>query len=110
NGGDLNSVVNSGTNFDPTFDRSGDGQFEPSAFFAAQQRVQATGGPVVIIAEQSIPSRDPITGATVQKPFVLQAPSPSGLQAATIANDASAAVPAMTTLAFGPGVIVKMQN
>ena len=110
NGGDLNSPVNAGANFDPTYDRSGDGQFEPSAFFAAQQRVELNGGPVVIIAQQSVPSRDPNTGQTVQKPFVLQAPSPSGGQVATIANDASAAVPAMTTLDFQSGVILKMQN
>ena len=110
NGGDLNSVVNSGANFDKTYDRSGDGQFEPSAFFAAQQKVQANGGPVVILAEQSIPTRDPNTGQTIQQPFVLQAPSPSGNQVATIANDASAAIPAMTTLRFDVGTIVKMQN
>jgi hypothetical protein len=110
NGGDLNSIVNSGTNFNSTYDRSGDGQFQPSAFFAAQQRVQATGGPVVIIAEQSVPARDLNTGAIVKKPFVLEAPSPSGLQIATIANDASAAVPAMTTLILDQGSILKMQN
>ena len=110
NGGNLNSPINAGTNFNPTYDRSGDGQFEPSAFYAAQLRAQVTGGPVVIIAEQSIPSRDPSTGAIVQKPFVLQAPSPSGNQAATSANDASAAVPAMTTLILGAGTILKMQN
>ncbi len=110
NGGNLNSPVNAGTNFNTTYDRSGDGQFEPSAFFAAQQFVQSTGGPVVIIAEASIPARDPSTGAIIQAPFVLQAPSPSGNQAATSANDGSAAVPAMTTLVFDSGTILKMQN
>ena len=108
NGGDLNSVVNAGTNFNATYDRSGDGQFEPSAFFAAQQLVQETGGPVVIIAEASIPTRDPVTGLTVQQPFVLQAPS--GHRSDPIANDASAAVPALTTLVFQAGSILKMQN
>ena len=110
NGGDLNSPVNSGANFKATYDRSGDGNFQPSAFYAAQQRVQATGGPVVIIAQASIPSRDPATGALLQKPFVLAAPNPSGLQAATIANDATAAIPALTTLTFQAGSTLKMQN
>ena len=110
NGGDLNSPVNSGTNFNATYDRSGDGQFEPSALFAAQQRVELNGGPVVVIAQQSVPSRDPITGLIIQKPFVLQAPSPSGNQVATIANDASTAIPALTTLDLQSGVILKMQN
>jgi len=106
NGGDLNSIVNSGSNFNPVFDRSGLGTFEPSAFFAAQQRVQQTGGPVVILAEPSIPSRDPNTGLAVQRPFVLQAPAGSD----PIANNASAAVPALTTLIFEPGSALKMQN
>jgi hypothetical protein len=110
NGGDLNSPVNAGTNFNTTYDRSGDGQFEPSALFAAQQRLQETGGPVVVIAEASIPTRDPVTGAIIQKPFVLQAPNPSGGQTASIANDASTALPALTTLVLDPGVTLKMQN
>ena len=110
NGGDLNSSVNAGNNFDPTYDRSGDGSFEPSALFAAQQRLETNGGPVVVIAEASIPSRDLNTGGIVQKPFVLQAPAPSGGQAATIANDASTALPALTTLVFQPGSVLKMEN
>ncbi len=106
NGGDLNSVVNSGANFNTNFDRSGDGQFEPSAFFAAQQRVEATGGPAVVIAVPSSVSRDPSTGGMIQKPFVLQAPSGTD----PIVNDGSAAVPALTTLVFRSGTILKMQN
>jgi hypothetical protein len=106
NGGDLNSVVNSGANFNPIYDRSGNGVFEPSAFYAAQVRLQETGGPVAIFAEASVPSIDPSTGQYVQKPFVLQAPAGSDPNA----NDASAAVPAMTTLVFEAGSILKMQN
>jgi large repetitive protein len=110
NGGDLNSPVNAGTNFDPTYDRSGDGQFEPSAFFAAQQALNANGGPVVVIAEASVPSYDSSTNSIIQKPYVLQAPSPTGNNVATIANDGSTAIPAMTTLVFQAGSILKMQN
>ena len=107
NGGNLNSPINAGSNFNLAYDYSGDGQFEPSAFYAAQLLVQQTGGPVVIIAEESIPTRDPSTGAILQKPFVLQAPSPSLSQPA---SDGSAAVPALTTLVFDAGSILKMQN
>ncbi|WP_435005816.1 Ig-like domain-containing protein [Tundrisphaera lichenicola] len=106
NGGNLNSSVNSGSNFNPAYDRSGDGKFEPSAFYAAQQLVQANGGPVVIIAQASIPTPDAATGRVIQKPFVLQAPA--GIDANI--NDGSAAIPALTTLAFQPGSILKMQN
>ncbi len=106
NGGDLNSVVNSGANFNSEYDRAGLGTFQPSAFFAAQQRVLANGGPVVILAEPSVATRDPITGASVQRPFVLQAPSGSD----PIINDASASVPALTTLVFEAGSALKMQN
>ncbi len=106
NGGDLNSTVNSGTNFNLTFDRAGLGSFQPSAFFAAQQLVQANGGPVVILAEASIPTRDPITGALTQRPFVLRAPAGPD----QVANDASAAIPTMTTLIFEQGTALKMQN
>ena len=56
----------------------------------------------MIVAEQSIPTRDPNTGQTSQKAFVLQAPI--GI------NSASAAIPAMTTLVLQQGVILKMQN
>ena len=110
NGGDLNSPVNAGANFDPTYDRSGDGVFEPSAFFAAQQALQQNGGPVVVVAEPSIPTLDPSNGQVIQKSFILQAPNPSNGQVATIANDASAAVPALTTLVFQAGTTLKMQN
>ncbi len=107
NGGDLNSIANAGGKFDPTLDRSGDGQFEPSAFFAAQQRVLATNNsPVVIVAEPSLPTLDFTTGQTIQRPFVLQAPS----GADPVANNGSASVPALTTLVFQPGAILKMQN
>jgi len=106
NGGDLNSTVNSGSNFNPVFDRAGLGTFQPSAFFAAQQRVQQTGGPVLILAMPAIPSRDLLTGAITQRPFVLQAPAGSD----PIANDASAAIPALTTLIFEPSSTLKLQN
>ncbi len=110
NGGDLNSPVNAGANFNPTYDRSGDGVFEPSAFFAAQEQLSANGGPIVVVALASVPSYDASTGTIVQKPYVLQAPSPTGNNVATIANDASTAVPALTTLVFQEGAILKMQN
>ncbi len=101
NGGNLNSPLNGGTSFNPAFDLAGSGQFEPSAFYAAQLLDQQTGGPVVIIAEASIPSRNPITGTTYQQPYVIQGPA---------GTDGSVAVPAMTDLIFEPGSILKMQN
>ncbi len=105
NGGDLNSTVNSGANFNPIYDRAGLGAFQPSAFFAAQQLVLANAGPVVILAEPSVLTVDP-SGNTIQRPFVLQAPAGSD----PIANDASASVPALTTLVFEAGSALKMQN
>ena len=106
NGGDLNSVVNSGVNFNPVFDRSGLGTFQPSAFFAAQEKARLTQAPVVIVAEPALSTRDPFTGVVSQRPFVLEAPAGSD----PVINDASAAVPAMTTLIFASGSTLKMQN
>jgi len=106
NGGDLNSVVNSGVNFNPVYDRSGLGTFQPSAFFAAQEKARLTQAPVVIVAEPALVTRDPFTGVVSQRPFVLQAPAGSD----PVINDASAAVPAMTTLIFAQGSTLKMQN
>ncbi len=108
NNGDLNSVVNSGVNFNPVYDRSGLGTFQPSAFFAAQEKARITQAPVVIVAEPALLTRDPLTGIVTQRPFVLQAPATTSND--PIANDGSAAVPAMTTLLFAQGSTLKMQN
>ena len=105
NGGDLNSVVNSGVNFNPNFDFSGLGTFQPSAFFAAQEKARLTLAPVVIVAEPAFVTRDPISGIISQRPFVLQAP-----QNDPTFTDGSAAVPAMTTLLLAAGSTLKMQN
>ncbi len=110
NNGDLNSVVNSGINFNPVYDRSGLGTFQPSAFFAAQEKARITQAPVVIVAEPALLTRDPLTGIVTQRPFVLQAPAPTQGQFDPIANDGSAAVPAMTTLLFAQGSTLKLQN
>ncbi|MBX6312577.1 MAG: hypothetical protein IRY99_06610, partial [Isosphaeraceae bacterium] len=103
NGGDLNSVVNFGTGFNPAFDRNGNGQFNRSAFFAAQQLQKQPGhaGPVVIAALPRLDPNDPLA-----RTFVLQAPP----GADPVVNNASASVPANTTLVFMPGSILKMQN
>ncbi len=106
NNGDLNSVVNSGVNFNTAYDRSGLGTFQPSAFFAAQEKARLTQAPVVIVAEAALSTRDPLTGVVTQRPFVLQAPSGSN----PVTNDGSAAVPAMTTLIFAQGSTLKMEN
>ncbi len=106
NNGDLNSPINSGVNFDSTYDRAGVGTFQPSAFFAAQELTRITQAPVVIIAQPALPTRDPFTGIISQRPFVLQAPSGSD----PVKNDGSAAIPALTTLDFIAGSALKMQN
>jgi hypothetical protein len=99
-------------NFNVAYDRSGDGQFEQSALYAASQlsfAVQGTsqlGGPVVVVALPGIPQRNPITGVVTQATFSLQAPAgPS----ATI-NDGSASVPFDTLLTFAAGSTIKLQN
>ena len=108
NGGDLNSVVNSGINFNPIYDRAGLGSFQPSAFFAAQEKARLTLAPVVIIAQPALATRDALNpgGPAVQRPFVLQAPAGSD----PVINDGSAAIPVLTTLIFQAGAVLKMQN
>ncbi len=104
NGGNLNSPLNFGPAFNPIYDRSGDGKFEPSALFAAE--VAAANGPVVVVAEAGNVITNPTTGAQSQAAFVLQAPS-SGNSGV---NDGSVAIPMMTTLVFQPGATLKLQN
>ena len=104
NGGNLNSPLNFGPNFNPALDRSGDGKFEPSALYAAQ--VASVNGPVVVVAEAGSIITNPTTGLTTQGTYVLQAPA-HGNQGV---NDGSVAVPAMTTLVFQPGSTLKLEN
>jgi hypothetical protein len=99
-------------NFNVAYDRSGDGQFEQSALYAASQLSFAQtgtsqlGGPVVVVALPGIPQRNPITGVVTQATFSLQAPAgPS----ASI-NNGSASVPFDTLLAFAAGSTIKLQN
>ena len=99
----LNDPLNF-TQFNPAYDRSGNGHFDLSAFYAAQ--VLAANGPVVIVAEPSARIVDPLTGTLLQKPFVFQAPSGPN----PVLNDGSGSVPADTTLVFQAGDIVKMLN
>jgi hypothetical protein len=105
NGGDLNSVVNFGTGFDPRFDRNQNGHFDRSALFAAQ--VASTRGPVVVVALPGAIQRDPVTGRVTQSTFVLAAPA-GGTDPTT--NNASASVPFNTTLVFDTGSTLKLQN
>jgi hypothetical protein len=108
NNGDLNSATNFGTGFDPRLDRNQNGRFDRSALFAAQQRVQATGGqPAVVVALPGIQQRDPITGTTTQATFVLAAPA-GGTD--PVANNASISIPASTVLSFAAGSALKLQN
>jgi hypothetical protein len=103
NGGDLNSVANFGTGFNPVFDRNGDGKFERSALYAAQ--VASARGPVVVIALPGVPQKDS-QGNVTQKSFVLQAPAGNDPNV----NDGSVSVPAMTDLVFAPGSTLKLLN
>ncbi len=91
-------------NFNVAYDRSGDGQFEQSALYAASQL--AFNGPVVVVALPGLPSRNPVTGQVSQATFVLQAPAGSN---ATI-NNGSTSVPYNTTLVFSPGSTLKLLN
>ncbi|HZW35120.1 MAG TPA: S8 family serine peptidase, partial [Isosphaeraceae bacterium] len=90
--------------FNPEYDRSGDGQFEQSALYAASQL--AYGGPVVVVALPGTPSRNPLTGAITEASFVLQAPAGSN----AIINDGSTSVPFDTTLVFTAGSTLKLLN
>ena len=90
--------------FNKQYDRSGDGQFEQSALYAASQL--SFNGPVVVVALPGTPSRNPVTGAITQATFVMQAPAGSN---PTI-NNGSAAVPFDTTLVFTPGSTLKLLN
>ena len=117
NDGDLNSPINYGINFNPTYDRNGNGHFDPSAFFAAQVKSGAmvlnpvTGlyepgipnTPVAIVALASTTQYNPYTGQTEQKTFVVQTP-----QGTT--TEGSGSVPAMTTMVFDAGSAVKFLN
>lgn len=106
-GGDLNSTVNAGLNFDSRFDYNRNGDFDPSAFYAAQ--VASANGPVVIVALPGTRQFDPATGATTQKTFVLA--SPSGIDPQTgLPREGSASVPFNTTLSFQSGSALKLQN
>ncbi len=104
NKGNLNSPLNYGPNFNPAYDKSGDGVFEPSALFAAEQ--DAANGPVVVVAEPGTIFTNPSNGQTTQATFVLQAPA-SGNSGV---NDGSVAVPTMTTLVFQGGSTLKLEN
>ena len=92
------------SNFNVAYDRSGDGKFEQSALYAAQEL--SLLGPVVVVAEPGLPQVNPITGAVSVASFVLQAPAGNN---ATI-NNASASVPYDTTLVFQAGAVLKLQN
>ena len=103
NGGDLNDITtNRGTNFDPNQDRAQRGQFEPSAFFAAQQAAKL--GPVVIIA---LPAQNaPVTSPNGT--YVLDLPPKATSTNSVLSGSAS--VPFNTTLVFDPGTVVRLFN
>ena len=104
--------------FNPAFDFSGDGKYEQSALYAAEQLGFDTGlpeysggptqlgGPVVVVAEPGIPQRNPVTGQIAQATFVLQAPAGNN----SGVTNGSASVPANTTLIFAAGSTLKLQN
>ncbi len=96
NGGDLNSAANYTDPTSASFDRNGNGHFDPSAFYEAS--VLSAKGPVVIVAL-------PAANSPAQT-FVLQAPSGTN----TTLNDGSASVPFNTDLVFTAGSILKLSN
>lgn len=103
-----NNASNFGTGFRPGInpgqkDINGNGQFDRSAFIAADERVAANGGPVVVVALPSAPALDPTSGQVIAKPFVMQAPSALGA-------DGSASVPERTMLVFEASSVLKMRN
>jgi hypothetical protein len=89
--------------FNLTDDLSGDGKYEQSALYAASQL--AYTGPVVVVAEPGLPSRNPISGAVTQASFSLVAPAGN-----TSGAGGSASVPFDTTLVFQAGSTLKLQS
>ncbi|QDV37134.1 S8 family serine peptidase [Tautonia plasticadhaerens] len=106
NGGDLNSPANFGTGFNPAFDRNGNGVFDRSAFFEADQ--VRSDGPVVIVALPGTRRPIPGTTETTQETFVIS--PPAGADPTRAENNASGSVPEQTTLAFQPGSTLKLFN
>ena len=100
------------------YDFSGDGLYEQSALYAAEQLTFAEagnssdglppqlGGPVIVVAEPGIPQRNPVSGAITQATFVLQAPAGNN----SGVTNGSASVPFNTTLVFAAGSTLKLQN
>src|SRR5262249_55684336 len=90
-------------NFNRSYDYSGDGSFEQSAFYAASQL--AFNGPVVVVAEPGLPSRDPVTGQINEASYSLVSPAGN-----TSGAGGSASVPYNTTLVFQAGSALKLQG
>ncbi len=87
-------------NYNPLYNYSGQTGFQQSAFYAASQL--ALLGPVVIVAEPGLPSRNPITGTVSQASFSLIDPTGS--------TNPGASVPFDTTLVFQAGATMKFQG
>ncbi len=90
-------------NFNESYNFSGDSGFEQSAFYAASQL--AYNGPVVVVAEPGLPSRNPVTGLVTQASFSLVAPAGN-----TTGAGGSASVPYDTMLVFQAGSTLKLQG
>ncbi len=90
-------------NFNQSFDYSGDGQYEQSAFYAASQL--AFNGPVVIVAQAGLPSRNPLTGAVSEASFSLVAPAGNAT-----GSGGSTSVPFNTMLVFQAGSTLKLEG
>jgi large repetitive protein len=87
------------------YDFSGSSQqFEQSALYAAEE-LAYTGEPAVVVAEPSLPQRDPTTGQVVQASFVLE--SPAG---GSVVSNGSVSVPSNTILVFQAGSTLKLEN
>ncbi|MHB1559808.1 MAG: S8 family serine peptidase, partial [Isosphaeraceae bacterium] len=87
-------------NFNLSYDYSGTGTFQQSAFYAASQL--SYNGPVVVVAEPGLPSRNPLTGSINQPSFSLIDPAGN--------TNAGASVPFNTMLVMQAGSAIKFQG
>ena len=90
-------------NFNSSYDFSGDGKYEQSALYAASQL--AYNGPVIVVAEPGLPSRNPLTGVVTQASFSLVDPAGN-----TSGSGGSASVPYNSMLVFQAGSALKLQG
>ncbi len=90
-------------NFNASFDYSGDGKYEQSAFAAAA--ALSANGPVIVVAEPGLPSRNPLSGQVSTASFSLVNPAGN-----STGSGGSASVPYNSMLVMQAGSALKMQG